>query len=634
MFWVQFLTAFNDNVLKMGLVLMVTYGPDLFGEPVQVMGLGAGPLNAVGGLLLMLPFLLFSATAGQLADKLPKHLIMRRVKAAELGIMSVGATGFVLAALGVPGMAAGLLLAVVFLAGSQSAVFGPVKYSLLPQVLDGPGELVDGNALVETGTYLSVLMGGAAATGLIVVPAWLGYPPASGLLVLAVSLMVFASLGYIAALAQRPVPAEQPELAIRWEPFTTSWSTLRTYLVSPERRFAMLANSWFWGLGAAVLVVVPTWVEGVLRADEITNAFTQILFSLGIATGSLLCARLSRGRLEMGMVVFGGIGISVFLLDLTLAGNPWPTETARLTLLDLAVRPQAWRVGVDLFGVALAGGFFMVPLYTALQHGGAPGERAQIIGALNILNAAFMVVILGAVTVALSLGVTERTIFLTLALLNVGWVFASYRALTDRFLRLAAEVIVRLGWRVRIEGEENLPETGPVLIVSNHVSYVDFLMVMAAVRRRHRFVIWHAFTKIPIAGGLTRQYDVIPVNNEAPERAAMMRTFREISRALRNGEAVVLFPEGALPYEPGLQPFMRGLELVLKRDPVPVVPIVIQGLWGSPYSRCGGGAFKSFRHPLHRVWVTIAPPVDPTGQTSVTLQRHIAELYAARPDHP
>jgi 1-acyl-sn-glycerol-3-phosphate acyltransferase len=632
LFWVQFLTAFNDNVLKMGLVLLVTYGEDLFGEPVTVFGLGAGPLNAVGGLLLMLPFLLFSATAGQLADKLPKDWIMRRVKAAEIAIMMVGAAGFWIAAQGSPDTAAPLLLLVVFLAGTQSAVFGPVKYSLIPQVLPKAGEIVAGNALVETGTYISVLMGGAAATALLIAPRLIGASPTAGLNVIAFGLIAFAVAGYLAARAQRPVPAESPDLIVSWEPLSSSWRALRGALADRDRRFAMLANSWFWAVGASVLVVVPTWVERVLRADEATNTLTQVLFSIGIGVGSLLCARWSRGRLEMGMVVVGGIGISVFLLDLFLAGAPWPGETARLTLTDLAQRPMAYRLAFDLFAVAVAGGFFMVPLYSFLQHSGPEGERARIIGALNILNALFIVAVLGIVTVVLAVGIEERLVFLALALLNVGWVIASYRALADRALRLLAETFVRMCWRVRVIGQDNLPTHGPVLIVSNHVSYVDFLMLMTVVHRRHRFVIWHAFTKVPVGGALTRHYDVIPVNSE--DRAAMVRTFRQISRALRDGEAVILFPEGGLPYSPGLQPFMRGIEVILKQDPVPVVPIVINGLWGSPYSRKGGRAFKSFRLPWKTVTITIGEPMAADGQTTASIHDRIAAMYALLPDSP
>lgn len=634
LFWVQFLTAFNDNVLKMGLVLLVTYGADLFGRPVTVLGQGAGPLNAIGGLLLMVPFLLFSATAGQLADKLPKHRIMRAVKLAEIGIMAVGAGGFLLAAAGRPELAAPLLLVVVFLAGTQSTAFGPVKYSLIPQVLPKPGELVAGNALVETGTYLSVLLGGAFATLLFIAPRSLDLPPWSGLVALAAGVVVIAAVGWLASLAQPPVPAEAPDLKVRYEPFSASWGVLRTYLVDPDLRFAMLANSWFWAVGATVLVVVPTWVEATLRADELTNTATQVIFSVGIGVGSLACARLSRGRLELGLVVFGGAGISLGLAGLWLLGDPWPDETARLTIQAVATRPLGIALGALLFFVAFAGGFFMVPLYAFLQHEGPPGERARVIGALNILNAAFIVGVLVVVTVLLGAGVGETTILLGLAISNVLWVVACYRALARGFLRLLAEILVYGFWRPVITGTEHLPERGPVLIVSNHVSYADFLMVMAAVRRPHRFVIWHAFTKIPVAGALTRQYGVIPVNNEPAERASLVATFRAISRAFREDEAIVIFPEGALPYEPGIQPFMRGLEMVLKRDPVPVVPMAINGLWGGPYSRAGGRAFSRFRAPWQRVWISFGPPVAPEGQTSDSLQAVVTALYAERADRP
>jgi 1-acyl-sn-glycerol-3-phosphate acyltransferase len=634
LFWVQFLTAFNDNVLKWGMVLLVTYGAELYQEPVDLWGIDRGALNAIGGLLLMIPFMLFSATAGQLADKLPKHRIMRGVKAAEIGIMSIGAVGFTLAAAGMPEVAVLVLLPVVFLAGAQSTAFGPVKYSLIPQILPKPGELVAGNALVETGTYLSVLLGGVAAWALFVAPRGVGLPPTSGLYALAIGVVGFAVLGWLASLAQRPVPAEAPDLVINLEPFSSTWTILKTYAASPDLRFAMLANSWFWALGAAVLSVVPTWVERTLNADEATMTATQIVFSVGIGVGSLLCARLSRGRLELGLVVFGGLGITLGLLATWAFGDPWPDEGVRLGLASLAARPGAWVLAGSLFVVALAGGFFMVPLYAFLQHEGPAGERARVIGALNILNAVFIVVVLVAVAALLTFGVSELAILLGLALLNLLWVAACYRAMARAFLRILAELIVRVGWRARFEGLEHLPDDGPVLVISNHVSYVDFLILMATVRRPHRFVIWHAFTKLPVAGALTRQYQAIPVNNEEAERASLVGTFRQISAALRAGEAVVIFPEGGLPYEPGLQPFMRGLEIVLRRDPVPVVPVAINGLWGGPYSRAGGRAFSRFRLPRQRLWVTVGAPIAPDGQTVETLREAVADLYARRWENP
>lgn len=637
LFWVQFLVAFNDNVLKMGLVLMVTYGEDLFGAPVTLFGLGAGPLNAAGGLLLMVPFFLFSATAGQVADRFAKHRVMRVVKLAEVVLMLFALVGFGVAAQGFPTLAGAGLLVLLFFMGTQSAAFGPVKYSILPQLLPEPGELVSGNALVELGTYLSVLVAGVIATGLFLLPRQLGLPPASGLWVIGGSVVVFSLLGWLAARANLPVPAERPELKVSWEPVTTTWKVVRIVWRRGDLLFAVLANSWFWALGAAMITLLPTWTANALYADETVFMVFSALFSVGIGLGSVLCARLSRGRLEMGLVLVGGVGITLFLLDLTLGGGNWaplPVDAPRRTLLEVLSSFWGWRIVVDLLGLAASGGFFMVPLYTYLQHRGESGERGSIIGALNVVNAGFIVGALAVVMGLLAAGVPERWIFLGLGLVNAGWVLATWFALPLAAMRYTAQILANLFWRFEVVGAGNIPEEGPALLICNHVSYMDWLLLMAAVQRRHRFVIWHEFAALPVASTLTRQYQVIPITNDPKERKLILSAFKEISRTLKEGNLVVVFPEGALPYASELQPFMRGLTMILKRDPVPVVPMAINGMWGSPYSRKGGQAFRSFRGPWRRVRLTIGEPLDPEGLTLDDMQDAVEALWKAHPDRP
>ena len=636
LFWVQFLTAFNDNVLKMGLVLLVTYGEDLFGRPVTVATLGAGPLNALGGLLLMLPFFLFSALAGQLADRHPKHRVMRAVKLAEVILMALAAGGFLLAAVGLPGPAGAALLVLVFLMGTQSALFGPVKYSLLPQILPEPGELVAGNALVETGTYLAVLLGTIVATGLFIGPRLLGGPPTAGLWVVGGGVLLFALLGWLAALASPAVPPEAPDLRIRWEPVSTTWRATRALLQQPELRFPALANSWFWALGASTLALLPTWTAGTLGADETTLTVFTALFSVGIGAGSLLCARWSRGHIELGLVTAGALGLTLFLVDLAAAGSPWASlpDEGRRSLQALLSTPTGWRIVVDLTLLAASGGLFMVPLYAVLQERAEVGSRARVIGGLNIVNAAFMVGALAVVTGLLAAGVPERWIFLGLGVINAGWLVAAYASLPAPTLRLLAEILANLGYRLRVHGRQHLPEEGPALVISNHVSFVDWLIVMATVRRPHRFVIWHAFADLPVIRTLTRHYEVIPITNDPRERRRILEAFRRISENLREGRVVVVFPEGALPYSPELQPFMRGLDVILRKDPVPVIPMALNGLWGSMYSRRGGAAFRSWRPPRRPVHVTFGPPLDP-GQHSVEeLRAAVEALWKQRPDLP
>lgn len=636
LFWVQFLTAFNDNVLKWGLVLLVTYGADLYGEPVTVLGLEAAQLNAMGGLLLMVPFFLFSATAGELADRHAKSAMMRTVKAVEIVLMLAASAAFGVAALGEPGLAGGLLLGLVFLMGTQSTAFGPIKYAILPQLLPKPGELVSGNALVETGTYLSVLLAGVAATALFLGPRWLGLPPTAGLAALGLGVVAIAVVGWLLARLSPEVPAENPNLKVHYEPISSTWRVGRTVLRRPDLLFAVFANSWFWALGAAVLSLFPTWIEGTLHADEAVFTVFMSLFSVGIGLGSLACARLSSGRLEMGWVFYGALGLALFLGDLAIAGGAWAplADGARYSVWDVLQSPAGWHLMIATVGMAASGGFFMVPLYTYLQHRGASGERAQIIGALNVVNALFIVVTLVVVIVLLGMGLTERFQFFLLGIVTLGWAVATTFALPERVLRFTAQLIAHSLYRFRIEGLDHIPDDGPAILVCNHVSYMDFLLIMAAVHRKHRFTIWHAFTEMPVAGLLTRNYDVIPVTDDPKNRRVLIRAFREVSGALRDGHLVVVFPEGGLPYQPGLQPFMRGLDIMVHRDPVPVVPMALNGLWGSTWSRRGGAAMRSWRPPWWRVRLTVGEPIQPEDFSMETVEKAIRRLYLRWPEEP
>ncbi|MFT7522100.1 MAG: 1-acyl-sn-glycerol-3-phosphate acyltransferase, partial [Kiritimatiellia bacterium] len=494
--------------------------------------------------------------------------------------------------------------------------------------LPKPADLIAGNALVEMGTYFSVVFGIILATLLFEIPNY-------GLYILGASVVIIAILGWLAARAAPQLPAENPDLKVAKEPFTATWRAAKIVFSKKNLAMAVLANSWFWALGAGVLSMFPTFVRDSLGGGAAVQTLLTVMFSVGIALGSLACVRLSKGRIEMGLVFFGSIGISVFLADIWFGNMTAHADTEHLMgVVPFFQQWQAWRLTIDLLGVSASGGFFMVPLYTYLQHHGEVGDRGQLIGALNIINAALIVagqiVIMGLIIAGLS----EAFLFFVIAIANLLVAFAIYRWLPERPARLLLQWAVGAMYRHNVIDRHNVPSEGAALIICNHISYLDWAILMAGTQRKHRFVIDLEMSKIPLAGTLARHCEVIPTTSDTSKRQVIVRSFKQISAALRNGELVVVFPEGALPYEADLAPFMRGLQLILKRDPVPVVPMAINGMWGSMYSRNNGRAFRSWRPPFRKIWLTVGEPIDPEDVTLTDLEDAVRELWKRKPSDP
>jgi hypothetical protein len=630
LFWTQFTVAFNDNVFKNGLVLMVTYSERLFGTELKVLGLDANVLNPVTNLLLIVPFVLFSAIAGQLSDRYPKHLVMQAAKFAEIPIMAAAAVGFVLAALGDPYSGALVLLGLVFFMGLQSALFGPSKYAILPQLLPDQGDLVAGNALIEMGTYLSVLGGIALATGLIELP--------GGLWWFAVAVVLIAVIGWVVSRQVPAVPAQSPDLRVAWEPVTSTWDAARVLFKDTPVLQSVLGISWFWALGGAILVLFATWAKDVLHGEPAVYATFMGLFAVGIGAGSIACERLSFGRLEMGLVPFGSAGLFLGLLALFLIGEPWPApaDGALLGLLDLVVYPMFWVLVVVVLVLAASGGFFMVPLYTLVQDRSEPSERSRVIGANNIVNSFFILLLQGALLGFAALNLSEPVVFGLLGAINVGVALYIYLQVPEFTLRFITWILSNVLYRVRVAGLERVPEKGPCLVVCNHVSFVDFLILMGALRRPARFVMDRKMSQIPVLSILFRQAKVIPITSFKEDPALVQRAFDTVHEELARGRIVVIFPEGGLTWDGKMIPFKAGVERILARDAVPVVPMALNGLWGGFFSRKSGRAMtRPFPRGVHNpVWLTIGQPVPGDRATAATLQDAVTELWSARPDHP
>lgn len=413
-FVTQLLGAFNDNVFKQALVLAILYKLGTTADVSLLVNLCA--------LLFILPFFLFSALGGQFGEKYEKAWLIRRIKFAEILIMLVGAAGMLLGNLS-------LLLVVLFCMGTQSALFGPVKYSILPQQLRSD-ELVGGNALVEMGTFLAILAGTITAGVLM-----------SGgdyAIRVSVAVVLLAMIGY---LASRKIPfslAALPSLRLDWNLLRQSLRIMRLGL-GQQRSVsrAMVGNSWFWFLGAVYLTQIPAFSRDLLQGDEGVVTLILAVFSIGIALGSMLCERLSRHRVELGLVPLGSIGLTLFgvLLWWHATGVPAASEIRDWTAL--LAEPRAWWVLIDILGLGTFGGFYIVPLYALIQSRTALEERSRVVAANNILNALFMVIsAIFSILILTVAGLSIPQLFLAVALLNVlvaGWIFSSVPEFAVRF---------------------------------------------------------------------------------------------------------------------------------------------------------------------------------------------------------
>ncbi|PVY77476.1 MFS transporter [Tamilnaduibacter salinus] len=366
-FLTQFSGAFNDNLFKNLLLLVITYRAG------GLMGLSVDLVVNLAAFLFILPYFLFSGIAGQLADRFEQAVLIRRVKALEVGIMVVAATGLLMGWYEV-------LLLLLFLTGVQSTFFGPVKYAILPRVL-AERELVGGNGLVGMGTFVAILLGTIAAGPIMVLPGalWIG----------AGAVLSVAVLGYLAA---RSIPATMPTGPPVREKLSLFRETLAILRLARERRIVLLgilAISWFWLLGAAYLTQFPNFARTVLNGDETVVSLLLVLFIIGISIGAMLCETLNRGAVSLRLVPFAALGLSAFGTDLYFAVPPVTSSPDWWVLLTDS---RFYRLEADLLGIGLSGGLFIVPLYAFIQNETPPDRRARIIAALNVINALFMVI--------------------------------------------------------------------------------------------------------------------------------------------------------------------------------------------------------------------------------------------------
>jgi len=608
-FWTQFLGAGNDNVYKNALIVFVAF------QASSMTTLDPNALVNLAGAIFIAPFVLLSAASGQLADKVEKSRLIRWIKLFEIAIMAVGLAGFLARDLV-------LLFAALALMGVHSTLFGPVKYAILPQHLK-PEELVGGNGLVEMGTFVAILLGTIA--GGVVVALQPHGPVLAGGLGIAI-----AGAGYAVSRGIPVTPAVAPDLAINWNPFTGTAQSIRFAQGNRVVWLSMLGISWFWFYGAIFLAQFAGFARDILGGNEQVVTFLLALFSVGIGAGSLLCERLSGRRVELGLVPFGAIGLSVFAIDLWLASR----GLSAATLAGLAVflgQPGHWRVAADLVLIGLFGGFYIVPLYALIQERSEPSHRSRIIAANNILNALFMVVSALMAIAMLAAGLTIPQLFLVTGLMNVAVAAYIFGLVPEFLMRFLAWMLVHSFYRVDNRGLEHIPESGPCVLVCNHVSYVDAVVMAACIRRPIRFVMDHRIFRIPVLSFIFRTMRAIPIAPAKEDATMKDRAFAEVATALRDGEVVGIFPEGRLTEDGEMGPFRPGVREIVAATPVPVVPLALRGLWGSFFSRTvNGRAMRRFRGVFSRIELVAAPALAPDAAAPEQLRTIVLDLRGDR----
>jgi len=599
-FCTQFLGAFNDNVYRYAFAILITY---FLAEEHRGVYLNSALIAFI------LPFFLLGAITGQLADKFEKAWLIRQIKLAEIIIMLCGCMALYYK--NMPGM-----LAVLFALGAQSAFFGPIKYSILPQHVK-PNEILSANAYVEAGTFIAILLGQVLGGALSEQESYLPY--------LMTAIVGFAVLGWFSARMIPDAPAASPDLKISLNIFTKTAEIIRMARENHGVFQSILANSWFWFFGAIVLTLFPKFAIEVLNGDPKVAIFLLATFTIGIALGSFACSIFSSGRVELGLVPIGALGMSIFTW--ILGGIEIDTGGQLRNITEILAVPGVLSALANLIMIAFFAGLFIVPLYTYMQTNSTESKRSRIIAVNNIINSLFMVVA-GAFGIALdAAGFSVMEIFKIIAIMNLLVALYILTKIPEYFLRLLSWLLAHCIYRIKKEDLEKIPETGPALLVCNHVSFFDPPVLLGVLPRPARFVMWYGFYELPVAGKLFKWLKSIPIGNRRDRPELVKQAFDTVAEELDAGRLVVIFPEGAITRDGEISKFQPGIDDIVKRTPVPVVPLALRGMWGTWSSRKRGSALKGFPTSfMKRLTVIAGDPVAPESATRLSMYDKVSAL--------
>lgn len=604
-FITQALGALNDNVFKTALMLLISH------KAASQLPFSSDIAVNIAAILFIFPFFIFSSTAGQIAEKYEKSFTIRKIKLAEIIIMLLAVVGIYLE--NIPA-----LLFILFLMGFQSAIFGPIKYGLLPQHLH-TDELVGGNALVESSTFVAILIGTIFGTAVMTLGDNWALP-------LAIALLLVSITGYIASRSIPETPAVEPMLKINWNVFTEIHRNFKFMASNQVVFLAVIGISWFWFYGAVYLTQIPNYAKSTLAGDESVVGLLLTALTLGIAIGSMLCEKLSAGRVEVGLVPIGAFGLSFFGYDLYLA-NTASQLTAQFNFQQLLEQPETWRVLIDAMLIGAFGGLFTVPLYALIQKEGDRKHMSRLIAGLNIMNALFMV-FSGLFAIALlNYGLTIPELFLTTAMVNLIIAFYIFIKSPEFFIRFVIWLLVNTIYRIKNTNMDVIPKHGACVLVCNHVSFIDALIIGGYSKRNVRFVMHHTIFKMPIIGSFFKLANAIPIAPAHEDHDLMNQAFDKIASELEKGEVVCIFPEGKLTSNGEINEFKSGIEKIIERTPVPVIPMALIGLWGSWFSRFNGKAMTGLpKKFMAKVKLIAGPAILPELVTAKLLFEKVSML--------
>ncbi|MDH5721818.1 MAG: acyl-[ACP]--phospholipid O-acyltransferase [Alphaproteobacteria bacterium] len=585
LFITQFLGAFHDNLFKNAFLALLLY---IIAIKLKMPEQDVTVLTTLAAGIFILPFVLFSALAGQYADKYPKEKVIQKVKLVEIGIAVVGALALITSSINLSFLA-------LFLLGAQSAFFGPSKYSILPQHLKDD-ELIGGNALLSTGTFLAILVGTIIGSVCVL---W-----TAGIYIVAVMMVAVAIGGYYMSLKIPEAKAGDPKLKISYNIFTQTWNILDQLLKGRRSVIeSALGVAWFWFMGALFLSQLPNYTKYVVGASNEVFAFFIVLFSIGIAIGGLLNDKLLKGRTEALYVPAAVLGISVFAIDLFFAGAFHSGNRGDANLIGLMAFISSfgnWRIIIDLFLISICAGLFVVPLNAIIQHETQEKSRSRILAASAILNSAFVVSASVVCAILLKLGFSISAIFGLFGLANLVVALYICQLLPEYLLKTFMQVTLKFLYKVEIKGTENLKKAGKrAIIVSNHVSYLDAALLAAFLPGKPMFAVNSFVAEWFWVSPFLKLVQAFPLNPADPF------SIKSLMREVAKDKHCVIFPEGRLTETGSLMKVYDGPGMIADKTESMILPIRLDGVQHTPFSRLKG------RVPLRtfpKITITILEP--------------------------